>query len=149
MNDTLTIEEVMTGIGRAAKAAAAELAFAPAEAKAKALEAAADAVWAARAEIIAANGEDLKYGAEKGLTPALMDRLTLDEARIKGIVDSLRAIAAQKDPVGQVIAEWEQPSGLKIRRVRTPLGVIGRDLRKPPQCDGRCGRALPQGPAMR
>ncbi|MGI3164887.1 glutamate-5-semialdehyde dehydrogenase [Pseudooceanicola sp. 200-1SW] len=125
MNDTLTIEEVMTGIGRAAKAAAAELAFAPAEAKAKALEAAADAVWAARAEIIAANGEDLKYGTEKGLTPALMDRLTLDEARIKGIVDSLRAIAAQTDPVGQVIAEWEQPSGLKIRRVRTPLGVIG------------------------
>ncbi|MCA1334371.1 glutamate-5-semialdehyde dehydrogenase [Pseudooceanicola marinus] len=125
MNDTLTIEEVMTGIGRAAKDAAAELAFAPAEAKAKALEAAADAVWAARADIIAANADDLKFGEDKGLTPAMMDRLKLDETRIKGIVDSLRAIAAQADPVGEVIAEWEQPTGLKIRRVRTPLGVVG------------------------
>jgi glutamate-5-semialdehyde dehydrogenase len=55
----------------------------------------------------------------------MMDRLRLDEARIRAIVEGLRAIAAQKDPVGEVIAEWDRPNGLHIRRVRTPLGVIG------------------------
>jgi glutamate-5-semialdehyde dehydrogenase len=55
----------------------------------------------------------------------MMDRLTLDEARLRGIVDGLRAVAAQRDPVGAVIAEWDMPSGLHIERVRTPLGVIG------------------------
>ena len=125
MKDAQTIEEMMNGIGAAAKAASAELAFASAERKHAALIGAADAVWSARREIIAANEKDLAYGAEKGLSPAMMDRLKLDEARIRGIVDSLRAIAEQKDPVGDVIAEWEQPTGLKIRRVRTPLGVIG------------------------
>ena len=59
------------------------------------------------------------------MTPAMLDRLKLDEARLQGIVDGLRAIAAQPDPVGQVLAEWDQPSGLHIARVRTPLGVIG------------------------
>ncbi|WP_010138988.1 glutamate-5-semialdehyde dehydrogenase [Oceanicola sp. S124] len=125
MKDAQTIEEMMNGIGTAAKAAAADLAFASAERKHAALIGAAEAVWSARREIIAANEQDLAYGAEKGLSPAMMDRLKLDEARIRGITDSLRAIAEQKDPVGEVIAEWEQPTGLKIRRVRTPLGVIG------------------------
>ncbi|MBR9762957.1 MAG: glutamate-5-semialdehyde dehydrogenase [Rhodobacteraceae bacterium] len=125
MKDAQTIEEMMNGIGAAAKAAAAELAFASAERKHAALIGAAEAVWSARREIIAANEQDLEFGAEKGLSPAMMDRLKLDETRIRGIVDSLRAIAEQKDPVGEVIAEWEQPTGLKIRRVRTPLGVIG------------------------
>src|SRR5690606_26748478 len=55
----------------------------------------------------------------------MLDRLRLDEARIQSITEGLRAIAAQPDPIGQVIAEWDQPSGLHIRRVRTPLGVIG------------------------
>ncbi len=67
----------------------------------------------------------MDYGRDKGLSPAMLDRLMLDEARIRGIVDGLRAVAAQDDPVGQVIAEWDRPSGLHIRRVRTPLGVIG------------------------
>ncbi|PJE25868.1 glutamate-5-semialdehyde dehydrogenase [Pseudooceanicola antarcticus] len=124
-NQDQSIEEMMNGIGAAAKAASAELAFASAERKHAALIGAAEAVWSARREIIAANEQDLAYGTEKGLSPAMMDRLKLDEERIRGIVDSLRAIAEQKDPVGEVIAEWEQPTGLKIRRVRTPLGVIG------------------------
>jgi glutamate-5-semialdehyde dehydrogenase len=64
-------------------------------------------------------------GRDKGLTPAMLDRLALDEKRLWGIVEGLRAVAAQDDPVGQVIAEWDRPSGLHIRRVRTPLGVIG------------------------
>ncbi|MBT9383273.1 glutamate-5-semialdehyde dehydrogenase [Pseudooceanicola sp. CBS1P-1] len=125
MKDAQDIHEIMDGIGRAAKAAAAELAFASAEAKQAALTGAADAVWAARATIIAENAKDLAFGAEKGLTGAMMDRLKLDEDRIRGIVDSLRAIAGQQDPVGEVMAEWDRPTGLHIRRVRTPLGVIG------------------------
>ena len=119
------IASLMADIGARAKAAAADLACAPAAARRAALEAAADAVAAAEAGIIAANAEDLAYGRDKGLSPAMMDRLMLDPARIGGIVAGLRAVAAQKDPVGEVIAEWDRPSGLHIRRVRTPLGVIG------------------------
>ena len=116
---------MMRRMGAAARAAAAELAFAPAEVKRAALHAAADAVLASRAEIIAANARDLDYGREKGLSPAMMDRLTLDEGRIAGIVAGLRAVAEQADPVGAVLAEWDMPSGLHICRVRTPLGVVG------------------------
>ena len=115
----------MAELGKNAKLAAAELATASAERKEKALLAAADAVWAQRAEIIAANARDMDYGRDKGLSPAMMDRLMLDEARIQGIVDGLRAVAGQEDPVGAVLDEWTQPSGLRIQRVRTPLGVIG------------------------
>jgi len=125
MKDLDNIPALMTEIGARAKAAAAELAFAPPEARRRALEAAAEAVWARRAEIIAANGKDLEYGQDKGLSAAMMDRLMLNEARIQGIVEGLRAVAAQDDPVGAVIAEWDMPSGLHIQRVRTPLGVIG------------------------
>ncbi|MGL4279869.1 MAG: glutamate-5-semialdehyde dehydrogenase, partial [Albidovulum sp.] len=125
MKDGEDIQALMAGIGRAAKAAAAELAYASAERKHAALIGAADAVWRRREEIIAANAEDLAYGAAKGLSPAMMDRLTLDEGRIRGIVDGLRSVAEQKDPVGEVIAEWDMASGLHIQRVRTPLGVVG------------------------
>lgn len=125
MKDEIDSKELITEMGAVARAAAAELAYAPAEAKHAALAAAAEAVWARRAEILAANGEDLAYGAEKGLSPAMMDRLMLDEKRILGIVEGLRAVAEQRDPVGEVIAEWDRPSGLHIQRVRTPLGVIG------------------------
>jgi glutamate-5-semialdehyde dehydrogenase len=125
MKDATDVHEIMNEIGRKAQAAAAELAFADPEAKAAALTAAADAVWARRAEIIEANEKDMAYGREKDLSPAMLDRLMLDEARIRAIADSLRAVAAQADPVGQVISEWDRPSGLHIQRVRTPLGVIG------------------------
>ncbi|MGZ9809603.1 glutamate-5-semialdehyde dehydrogenase [Pseudoroseicyclus sp. H15] len=125
MKDLTDIPAVMDEIGRNARAAAAELAFAPTERKYAALIGAADAIWQRRQDIIDANCEDLVYGEEKGLSPAMMDRLMLDERRIRGIVDSMRAIAEQRDPVGEVIAEWDMATGLNIRRVRTPLGVIG------------------------
>lgn len=121
----MDIQAVMNQIGQKAKAASAQLAFAPSDVKQKALMAAADAVWANRAMIIAANQKDMDYGRDKGLTGAMMDRLMLDEPRIQGIVDSLRAVAAQDDPIGTTLSEWDQPSGLHIKRVRTPLGVIG------------------------
>lgn len=121
----MDIQATMAAIGRKAKSASATLAFASADAKQQALMAAADAVWARGNEIIAANVQDMDYGREKGLSDAMMDRLMLDAPRIQGIVDSLRAVAAQDDPIGETLAEWDQPSGLHIKRVRTPLGVIG------------------------
>ena len=123
--DGAAVTDMMAEIGARARAAAAELAFAPAATKQAALEAAAEAVWASRAQILAANADDLTYGAAKGLSPAMMDRLRLDEPRIQAIVDGLRAVAAQDDPVDQILAEWDRPTGLHIQRVRTPLGVVG------------------------
>ncbi len=125
MNKAASIPSLMTEIGQRAKDASAELAFASPERKKTALLGAADAVWAARSDILKANEKDMAYGREKGLSAAMLDRLMLDETRIQAMVDSLRAIAEQKDPVGDVIAEWDMPSGLNIQRVRTPLGVIG------------------------
>ncbi len=125
MKDLENIPALMADLGKRAKAAAQKLATASAECKAKALNLAADAVWAQREAIIAANAKDLEFGQSKGLSPAMMDRLLLNEDRIQGIVDGLRAVAGQHDPVGAVLDEWTQPSGLRIQRVRTPLGVIG------------------------
>ena len=125
MKDQVEIETLMQEIGARAKAAAAELAFASAEAKTAALMKAAEAIRARSGEIIAANARDLDYGREKGLSPAMMDRLALDGVRIEGIAQGLEAVAGFPDPIGAVMAEWDRPSGLHIKRVRTPLGVIG------------------------
>ncbi len=125
MKDLDNIPALMADLGKRAKAAARELAFASAERKHAALIAAAEAVWANRAQIIDANKKDLEFGREKGLSPAMMDRLMLDEDRIQGMGDGLRTVADQTDPVGEVMTEWDMPSGLNIQRVRTPLGVIG------------------------
>lgn len=112
-------------MGRAARAAAVELAYASSERKYAALVSAAHFVWEGRQAILDANYEDLAYAQAKGLSPAMMDRLTLSEHRIHGMVDGLRTVAEARDPVGRVLAEWDMPSGLHIQRVATPLGVIG------------------------
>lgn len=125
MKDLADIPALMADIGARAKTASAELASASAERKHAALFGAADAVWSGRAAIIAANAKDMEFGRDKGLSPAMLDRLKLDEDRVRSIVDGLRAVAEQPDPVGAVLAEWDQPTGLNIRRVRTPLGVVG------------------------
>ncbi len=125
MTDDTDISTLMADIGSRARAASTAMAQANAERKHAALIGAAEAVWRTRDAIITANAEDLVYGDTKGLSPAMMDRLTLDEGRIRDIVDGLRAIAEQPDPVGAVMTEWQQPTGLNIKRVRTPLGVIG------------------------
>ena len=115
----------MNEMGARARAAASVLAYASPEAKTKALLNAADSMVAATDHIIAENAKDLDFGREKGLTDAMMDRLMLDADRITAMAEGLRIIAGQDDPVGEVIAEWDRPTGLHIRRVRTPLGVIG------------------------
>jgi glutamate-5-semialdehyde dehydrogenase len=125
MKDLDNIPALMADIGARAKAASETLAFATAEQKRSALNNAADAVWDQREQIIAANVKDMAYGRDKGLSTAMLDRLMLDDERIQSMANGLRAVAQQPDPVGEVIADWDMPSGLNIRRVRTPLGVIG------------------------
>ena len=119
------ITDLMTEIGTAARGAAAELSYARGDRKHAALIGAAEAVWSQRQMILDENTLDLAYGQNKGLSPAMMDRLQLDEGRIRGIVDGLRTIAEQADPVGRVLGEWDRPNGLHFQRVATPLGVVG------------------------
>jgi glutamate-5-semialdehyde dehydrogenase len=119
------ITAVMDEIGSNARSAARALATASTEAKDKALMAMADALMASSEKILAANAADLKNTEGKGLLPSFVDRLTLTEKRIADMAEALREIAGLKDPVGDVIAAWDRPNGLKIERVRTPLGVIG------------------------
>jgi glutamate-5-semialdehyde dehydrogenase len=117
--------DMMAEIGLAARKAAEALAYAGSERKYAALISAAHFVWDRRQEILDANSIDLGAAEEKGLGPALTDRLMLNEHRIRGIVDALRTVAEAPDPVGRVLAEWDRPNGLHIQRVATPLGVVG------------------------
>lgn len=116
---------MMDALGGAAKAAASVLAIAPRAQKDKALLEAAKALRAATPDILVANAKDVAAMVEKGAAASFIDRLTLDDARVDAIASGLEAIAELPDPVGTVIADWERPNGLKISRVRTPLGVIG------------------------
>ena len=120
-----TIEKTMLGIGRAARDAAATLALASTEAKNAALRAAAAAIRKHRAAILEANALDVAGADKTGLTPAMRDRLLLDDARVEAMAKGLEEVAELPDPIGQVMAEWTRPNGLKIARVRVPLGVIG------------------------
>ncbi|GAA2859276.1 glutamate-5-semialdehyde dehydrogenase [Aminobacter niigataensis] len=116
---------LMTEIGRKARAAARPLAIASAERKHAALIGMADAILRRQEDILDANAIDVKNGEEAGLSGSFMDRLQLTPGRIRDMADGIRAIADLRDPVGEVIAEWDRPNGLHIERVRTPLGVIG------------------------
>ena len=119
------IAALMGRIGADAKAAAAELAGASAQAKNRALSAAADHMRDQAGSILAANGMDMAAGRDKGLSSSMLDRLALDESRIETMAAGLEAITALDDPVRRVIAEWERPNGLRITRVAVPLGVVG------------------------
>ena len=124
----MTIQDIaalMAPIGRAAVEAAQVLALAATAQKNAALAAAAASLRARRGEILAANARDMKAGEAAGLSGAMTDRLRLDEARIESMAVGVEQIAALADPIGTVIAEWERPNGLRIQRVRVPLGVIG------------------------
>jgi glutamate-5-semialdehyde dehydrogenase len=109
---------------RAAKAASRTLATLGSEIKDAALEGIADALIEHAGEILEANALDLEAGRQSGLSSALIDRLTLDEARIRGIAESTRRIASLSDPVGEVIDGFRLPNGLDVRKVRVPLGVV-------------------------
>ena len=121
----LDIAAAMQELGAAAHDAARTLARASTEAKNAALKAAAAAIRAEAGTLLEANARDLEQADAKGLRSALRDRLVLDDARIEGMAQGLDDIAALKDPIGDVIGEWTRPNGLRISRVRVPLGVIG------------------------
>ena len=119
------LRDRMKALGKAARAAAAALAKQPTETKNAALHAAAAAIRAAAADIAAANGADMERARERGVKPAFLDRLALDDARIEAMARGLEDVAELPDPVGAQLGEWTRPNGLRIARVRVPLGVIG------------------------
>ncbi|MGB3901455.1 MAG: glutamate-5-semialdehyde dehydrogenase [Mesorhizobium sp.] len=124
-NSEHDVAALMADIGRRARAAARPLATATAERKYAALVGMAQAIVLREQEILDANAIDMANGEEGGLAASFLDRLKLTPARIRAMADGIRAIAELRDPVGEVIAEWDRPNGLHIERVRTPLGVIG------------------------
>ena len=125
MADAENPTEMIAEMGRRARSAALVLASMPSARKAAALALAAESIRAASATIVAANAEDMTRAADAGLSGALLDRLRLDEARVAAMADGVAAVAALADPVGQLIDSSDRPNGLKLSRVRVPIGVIG------------------------
>ena len=117
----------MTLIELAAKAKEAkyEIALLSTEVKNKAILAAADALEKNSSEIISANAIDMANGEKKGLNQGLLDRLKLDEGRIKGMADGLRVVVELEDPIGKITEEFDRPNGLKIKKRLVPIGVVG------------------------
>jgi glutamate-5-semialdehyde dehydrogenase len=120
-----TLAVAMRDIGREARKAARALALAPAAQKNEALAAMAKAIRGAREPILAANAEDRAEAKSGGATPAFLDRLSLDAERVAAMAAGLDVIRKLKDPVGIVMAAWRRPNGMRIERVRVPLGVVG------------------------
>jgi len=116
---------IMGDIGRRAKAAAHVMALAPQEQKDAALAAMAAAIRTASGEILDANADDVAEAKSGGATPAFVDRLQVDQKRIAAMAEGVDVVRALRDPVGTVIDSWTRPNGLRIERVRVPLGVIG------------------------
>lgn len=120
-----SLQAEMSAMGRAARDAARALRLAAPETRTRAIEGMACAVRAAAADILAANARDVAAAESAGLSPAMVDRLKLDAARVEGIAAALETVAAIPDPVGAETERWTRPNGLDIARVRTPIGVIG------------------------
>lgn len=123
--DSAALAELMQGMGHAARNAAKALAQASSETKNAALRAAAAAIRERRAELLAANHADVEQATQKGISPALRDRLLLNDQRVEAMARGIEEIVALTDPIGGVIASWSRPNGLNIERVRVPLGVVG------------------------
>jgi glutamate-5-semialdehyde dehydrogenase len=119
------LEATMRAIGRDARAAARVLALASGAQKNRALAAMAKAVRGSRASILAANADDLAAAKSAGASAAFLDRLALNPASIEAMAAGLGVIRKLKDPVGGIMAAWRRPNGMRIERVRVPLGVVG------------------------
>src|SRR6266536_2468073 len=119
------IAEAMREIGARAKTAARTLALAPSAQKDAALAAMANAIRARTKPILAANAEDLAEARNAGATAAFADRLALDQQRIEAMAEGIETVRGLPDPVGTVIDHWTRPNGMRIERVRVPLGVVG------------------------
>jgi len=119
------IGAAMGEIGRHARAAARVLALASAEQKNRALQLMAAAIRAQVSLILTANAEDVAEARTAGITGAFLDRLALDPARVEAVAEGIDVVRALKDPVGTITESWTRPNGMRIERVRVPLGVIG------------------------
>ena len=120
-----SLADQMHDIGARARAAAHIVRAASSVTRTDALEAMARHLRAAAGAILGANAEDVAQAMAKGLAPSFIDRLLLDESRLEAIGRAIETIAAAPDPVGALMSEWTRPNGLRIARVRTPIGVIG------------------------
>lgn len=118
------LEQQITEQARAARQAATALAQASTSIKNQALLAMADALLADAGRILEANSEDIRRARERGLSEAMIERLTLNEKRIAAMAEGIRQVAALSDPVGEIVEGWKRPNGLEILKVRVPLGVI-------------------------
>ena len=123
--DNAAIEATVLAIGEKARQAARALALVSADQRVHGLREAAKALRHAADTILAANQEDCQDAIVRGTKGAFLDRLTLNPERLAAIATAVDDIASLPDPVGRILAAWEQPNGLKIERVATPLGVIG------------------------
>ena len=119
------IHSAILDMGRKARAASRELVKLSSEQKNIILIAMADEIQAREGDILEANAKDLAHAAEKGLSKAMIDRLTLDPKRLKAVADAVREVAALPDPVGEILTDWSRPNGLHITKKRVPIGVIG------------------------
>jgi glutamate-5-semialdehyde dehydrogenase len=119
------ITALMMGIGRQARSAARALALASTTRKDAALAAMAAAIRARKADIVAANSQDLAASRSTGATGAFLDRLALDDKRIAAMAEGIEVVRSLADPVGAVTERWRRPNGMMIERVRVPLGVVG------------------------
>ena len=106
------------------RAGSEKLAMQTAAQKNEALKAVAEALDKNRASIIAENKKDVEAGRAGGMSESLIDRLGLNDSRLDGIIDSIKTIINQTDPIGEEVAGWKTPNGLLIRQVRVPLGVV-------------------------
>jgi len=121
----MSLESYMNQIGQQARAASRLLAKASTTQKNDALRAMAEALEDARPRLIEENAKDMANGQEKGLDAALLDRLLLNDARIDGMIEGLKQVAALPDPVGEITDMVYRPSGIQVGKMRVPLGVIG------------------------
>ena len=121
----MSVEQTVVELCRAARQAARHLATASSDAKNRCLHDAAARLRASRATVLDANASDVRRGRDAGLSTALLDRLTLNDARVEAMAKGLEEVAQLPDPVGETIAQWRRPNGLEIGQVRIPLGVIG------------------------
>ncbi len=120
-----TLTEQIHDFGQRARAAARVLARTSAEQKNRGLLAMADELGSDAPAILAANAQDLAKAKAGGLSAAMLDRLALDEKRLAKMADGIREVAALGDPVGEIIRDWTRPNGLRIQKVRVPIGVVG------------------------
>ncbi|MBY0532252.1 MAG: glutamate-5-semialdehyde dehydrogenase [Xanthobacteraceae bacterium] len=124
MRETGDVSAQMRDIGIRARKAARVLGLAESAQKTNALEAAAKAIRASKAKILAANAQDIAAAKKQNITDAFLDRLTLTGKSVDAIAADVEKISLLPDPIGEVIADWQQPNGLMFQRVRTPLGVV-------------------------